>query len=356
MSPPHESAAHTQLTRLCLQGEDKQEPPPQISGEAEEVAPSAAAEAAAAPPPAVEALEDEAALQVRPASHTPSQTPLRSPQAASQEEAALLEAERAAASPLSPEEQARAVVSSVAQVVEAQPLLKGALWTGGLFLAATLAFSVYKVYLRFNSQRSKRKRQVGKNVVVVEALAKYLPAQRSLLTPGVVKSLCARTGFSADSVFRKQLRYMLNERPFDGEAAADVVALRAACGLSDEQVRGVLADTAERTFKSTGILMRRPKGLTAEGLARKVQGRALFSKLLYLVEMEGLVPASLQEATRAMLLDTFGATGEDADALRIPSLTELDEEALNRMWAAGGRDVLAELEEEQRPEPPHSPA
>jgi len=274
-----------------------------------------------------------------------------------QEEAALAEAEAAAAGPpLSPEEQARAVVTSVSQVVEAQPLLKGALWAGGLFLATTLAFSVYKVYLRFNSQRSKRKRQVGKNVVVVEALAKYLPAERSRLTPGVVKSLCARTGFSADSVFRKQLRYMLNERPFDAEAAADVVALRAACGLSDEQVRGVLADTAERTFKSTGILMRRPKGLTAEGLARKVQGRALFSKLLYLVEMEGLVPATLQEATRGMLLDTFGATGEDADALRIPSLTELDEAALTRMWEAGGRDVLAEQEEEERPEPPQSPA
>lgn len=37
--------------------------------------------------------------------------------------------------------------------------------------------------------------------------------------------------------------------------------------------------------------MRRPKGMTAEGLARKVQGRAVFSKLLFLAEMEGLLAA-----------------------------------------------------------------
>ena len=191
------------------------------------------------------------------------------------------------------------------------------------------------VWLRFNSNRSKRRRQVGKNVVVVEALAAYLPAQRGALTPAVIRRLAGRTGFAADVIFRKQLRYMLNERPFDADTVADALALRAACGLTDAQVAEVLAEAAARTFKKTGLLMRRPRGMTVEGLARKAQGRALFSKLLFLAELEGMLPsAGAREASVAALLSAFGATTEDADALRIPSLTALDADALERLWAA----------------------
>jgi hypothetical protein len=259
-------------------------------------------------------------------------------------------AQEAQLAPLTPAEEARAMVSSVAGAVASRPLLRGVLGVAGLVLAGTLALSVYKVFLRFNSSRSKRKRLVGKNLVVVDALSKYLPGDRARLTPGVARSLCARTGFTPVALFRKQLRYMLNERPFDADVAADASALRAACGLSDADVVEVLKDTAERTFKSTGILMRRPKGLTAEGLARKVQGRALFSKLLYLIEMEGLVPDAVRDSAVAMLLDVFGATTEDADALRIASTQELDNAALERMWAAGGKDTLTGEEEgEQLP-------
>jgi hypothetical protein len=190
------------------------------------------------------------------------------------------------------------------------------------------------VWLRFNSSRSKRRRTVNKNVTVVEELAKYLPGARAALTPGVVRALASRTGFSKELLFRKQLRYMLNERPFDADTVADVAALRAACGLDDAALAAQLAETAARTFKKTGILMRRPKGMTAEGLARKAQGRALFSKLLFLIEAEGLLPESARDGATAALLATFGATTEDADALRIPSLSALDPEALERLWAA----------------------
>jgi hypothetical protein len=190
------------------------------------------------------------------------------------------------------------------------------------------------VYLRFNSKKSKRRRQVGKNVAVVEALASYLPAKRGALTRGVVRTLALRTGVSADVIFRKQLRYILNERPFDADAVADVLALRAACALDDAAVADVLSETASRSFKKTGILMRRPKGLTAEGLARKAQGRALFSKLLFLCELDGLLPEAARDAAVAGLKGAFGATADDADALRIPSLQALDGDALERLWAA----------------------
>lgn len=39
-------------------------------------------------------------------------------------------------------------------------------------------------------------------------------------------------------LFRKYLWFLLRERQFDSEAVADLVALRAALGLSDEQARG----------------------------------------------------------------------------------------------------------------------
>ena len=42
------------------------------------------------------------------------------------------------------------------------------------------------------------------------------------------------------------------------------------------------------------------------------------------------------------LMETFGATSDDADAMRIPSLVEMDVPALERMWAAGGKDGAAD--------------
>lgn len=45
------------------------------------------------------------------------------------------------------------------------------------------------------------------------------------------------TGFSNVEIFRKYLWFLLRERSFDEEALADLVALKAALGLSDEQVR-----------------------------------------------------------------------------------------------------------------------
>ena len=237
-----------------------------------------------------------------------------------------------------PELDARAVVASVTAAVQERPWVKGVLVGSGLFLAATLAFSAFKVYLRFNSGRSVRRRQVGKNLVVVQALDKYLPAQRARLTPAVVRALAVRTGFSRDALFRKHLRFILNERPFDTDAVHDILALRDACGLTQAATEEVLKETAQRTFKATGILMRRPRGMTAEGLARKTQGRALFSKLLYLAEAEteGLLESGSRESTAQALMAVFGATSEDADALRIASLHQMSAEQLDRLWGEQG--------------------
>ena len=234
---------------------------------------------------------------------------------------------------MAPELDARALVTSVTTAVNERPLLRAAAFTGAFFLASTFLFSCYKVYLRFNSNRSKRRRQVGKNLVVVEALEKYLPDQRDRLSSAVIRALCVRTGFSRDSVFRKMMRFLLAERPFDSDALADVLALKDACGLSDAQVVQVLIDTAERSRKQTGVLMRKPTGMTAEGLARKAQGRALFSKLLFLCEQNSLLASPTdRDAAVAALCNTFGAVADDVEALRIANLNGITPDDLERLW------------------------
>ena len=90
-----------------------------------------------------------------------------------------------------------------------------------------------------------------------------------------MRGIATRTGFSKDLIFRKYLRYILNERPFDTDAVADIVArtqrgrwrdltrcgrsielmsllqaLRNACQLSDAMVQDVLKETAQRSFKA----------------------------------------------------------------------------------------------------------
>lgn len=45
------------------------------------------------------------------------------------------------------------------------------------------------------------------------------------------------------------------------------------------------------------------------------------------------------------LFETFGATSDDAASLRISSLSEVTVDDLERLWRAGGRDIL---EEEQQ--------
>ena len=53
-----------------------------------------------------------------------------------------------------------------------------------------------------------------------------------------MRALRMRTGFSEGELFRKYLWYLLRERKFDADAVADLLHLRAALALTDEQVRG----------------------------------------------------------------------------------------------------------------------
>lgn len=71
------------------------------------------------------------------------------------------------------------------------------------FLGATFAIAVFRYINKFRSAPETRKRQVNRNLKVIQMLADYLPAKRTELTPAVARSVASKTGFSKELVFRK---------------------------------------------------------------------------------------------------------------------------------------------------------
>ena len=54
---------------------------------------------------------------------------------------------------------------------------------------------------------------------------------------GVITGLRMRTGFAPMEIFRKYMWYLLRERAFDQAAVDDMIHLKQALGLKDDQVR-----------------------------------------------------------------------------------------------------------------------
>jgi hypothetical protein len=214
-------------------------------------------------------------------------------------------------------------------------------------LAATFAVALYRQWRRATSPRAQRRRVLDKNRALVEALREYLPDKRAELTQSVASKIRSRSGFTGVETFRKYLWYLLRDRRFDGEAVADAVALKHALSLSDEQAAEALRERADRIYEKYGTLMlgAEAQGLSAAGLERKASCRALFAKLVYLLETDALVGVSAAtgraaDGGRAVftvsdLREVFGATEEDLDAVRIASLDE--EGAVERLEAMMGR-------------------
>ena len=202
----------------------------------------------------------------------------------------------------------------------ANPAVRNLGILGGVVLAGSFALSVYNVYMRYNSSRSKRKRQVNKNVVVVERLRDFFPENRDSLTKGHIRGLQGKTGFKPEEIFRKYMRYKLNEEAFNVDFVADVLALKRACDLDGDAMKSVLMETGERMVKKYGILMRDVSDMGAAGVQRKVDGCSMFAKVMYLADLDEFIPSSEGKACQQRLKEVFGATDEDFEKLRISAL------------------------------------
>ncbi|KAG1681170.1 hypothetical protein FOA52_015613 [Chlamydomonas sp. UWO 241] len=172
-----------------------------------------------------------------------------------------------------------------------------------------------------------RSKLVARNKKVVEELCKLLPGSRGQLSDATIKGLCRQTGFTPVEVFRKYLWYALRERKFNQDAVDDIVALKVAAALNDEQVAEALGERAQRIYDEYGTLMVNTEGFSTGGLARKAACKALCQKVLYLTELDALVAEGSEAAKRINLRVIFGATDADLASMRITTLEEVDLEA-----------------------------
>lgn len=139
----------------------------------------------------------------------------------------------------------------------------------------------------------------------------------------------------------------MNERKFDADAVSDLLALKRACQLTDAQVKEVLREISSRIFKKYGILMTESTGLTAEAVTKKAAERAVFSKLLYLAELPEMVEqeednGNIAESLSWQIQEIFGATSEDAEKLRIKTLSELEAQDFEKILTLGEEEAAEE--------------
>lgn len=220
------------------------------------------------------------------------------------------------------------VVAKGKSLIEANPVAGYSLLVTAGFLSITFAIAVIKSAAKGFTKQGKRTRTVQKNKLVIDELNKYLPENREQLQGSSITGIRLRTGFSQIEIFRKYLWYLLRERKFDHDALADLVELKSCLGLSDGDVAEALKERASRIFEKYGTIMLDTSGMSPAGIERKATSRALFSKLLYLVECDDVLNGESRQ--NVDLRDIFGATEDDVGRLRIASLYEVDLDTLLR--------------------------
>ncbi|QDZ19847.1 hypothetical protein HOP50_03g23630 [Chloropicon primus] len=239
-------------------------------------------------------------------------------------------------------------VRTIVEPIKDRPAVRNVLALASMYFVGTFLWSTFKVVRKMASPRAKKRRQVNKNLTVIQTLNDFLPQNRAALNAKTLEKIRYTTTFSYDLIFRKYLRYLLNERKFDAEAVSDLLHLKATCQLTDDQMKEVMREIAQRTFKKYGILMTETAGLTADAVMKKAAERSIFSKLLYLAELPELVTqeADITNNLSWQIQEIFGSTSEDTEKLRITTLSELEAEDMEALFALGDADDEEEDVEE----------
>ncbi|EFJ37689.1 hypothetical protein SELMODRAFT_437286 [Selaginella moellendorffii] len=197
------------------------------------------------------------------------------------------------------------------------------------YFSVTFVIAVYRTVKKYSSPKAKKRRMIGKNAFLVTSLDKYFPQRREEFDSKVLKELERKCSFDSKEVLRKYIRYAMNERAFTPETVADLIHLRRITKLTDNEIADVLNETSRRVVNENGTVMMDLRGLTERGVKRKAAVRSLFSKLLYLSELDEFCSTS-RDALK--IKELFGVTDEDANSLRIETLTQLsDIDSLDKM-------------------------
>ncbi|XP_021735511.1 uncharacterized protein LOC110702143 [Chenopodium quinoa] len=199
-------------------------------------------------------------------------------------------------------------------------------------LGITFVTSFLKALNKFTSPREKRRKLVRKNATLNKSIDELFEKGRDAVQYSALEDIVKKTGFSMEDVLRKYLRYAFNDKPFNGDTVADLIQLRKASMLSDSQVAEILNDVSRRIVKDKGPVVMDASGYTERGFKRKLAVQALFGKVFYLSELSEFCARD----NSLIVKEIFGVTDEDADKLRIDTLSHSgDIEALEKMIEDG---------------------
>ncbi|GLJ35527.1 hypothetical protein SUGI_0714310 [Cryptomeria japonica] len=197
------------------------------------------------------------------------------------------------------------------------------------YMGLSFVIAVVKTIMKLNSPREKKRRLVNTNAMLCKTLDKLLESKPDELNYAALHRLMRKTGFGMEEILRKYIRYALNEKPFNPDLVASLIHLRKSSTLEDDKVSEVLNEVSRRIVKEKGPVVMDTEGFTEKGIQRKVAVQALFAKILYLAELDEFCSTARSSLS---IKEIFGVTDEDADALRIETLSEAsDMDSLEKM-------------------------
>lgn len=203
------------------------------------------------------------------------------------------------------------------------------------YAGITFVIAFVKTVKKFGSPRYKRKKLVNKNAMLCKSIDELFQkggggevgadaSQQHAALEGMEK----RTGFTMVDIVRKYIRYALNEKPFNPELVANLIQLRKASMLDDSQVAEILNDISRRIVREKGPVVMNMSGYSEKGFKRKLAVQALFGKVFYLSEL----PEFCSRDSSLVVKEIFGVADEDADQLRLHTLSEAgDMDSLEKM-------------------------
>ncbi|KAJ6983809.1 hypothetical protein NC653_026585 [Populus alba x Populus x berolinensis] len=234
------------------------------------------------------------------------------------------------------------------------------------YAGITFVIAFVKTVKKFGSPRYKRKKLVNKNAMLCKSIDELFqkggggevgtdPSQQHAALEGMEKRVFIafafesdivslfkamemshleltwsnlKTGFTMVDIVRKYIRYALNEKPFNPELVANLIQLRKASMLDDSRVAEILNDISRRIVREKGPVVMNMSGYSEKGFKRKLAVQALFGKVFYLSEL----PEFCSRDSSLVVKEIFGVADEDADQLRLHTLSEAgDMDSLEKM-------------------------
>ncbi|XP_019226101.1 PREDICTED: uncharacterized protein LOC109207611 [Nicotiana attenuata] len=207
------------------------------------------------------------------------------------------------------------------------------------YFGITFVIAFVKTVRKFNSPREKRRKLVNKNAVLCKLIDELFEKGKDNVEPASLKGLAEKVGFDMEEIFRKYIRYSLNEKPFSPDLVADLIQLRKASMLTDSEVAVVLNEISRRIVQDKGPVVMDISGYSEKGLKRKLAVQALFGKIYYLSEL----PEFCSRDSSLTVKEIFGVADEDAEKLRLHTIPEAGNmDSLERMVNESDSEVCGD--------------